>query len=52
MLEQPLRLAEQELVVHERLVADVLPADEAALVDEECPVQGLLLEVVGSSDTP
>ena len=44
--EEPLRFAQQELVVHEGLVADVLPADQALAVDEERAVQRLLLEVV------
>ena len=44
--EKALGFLEEEFDLGERLVADVLPADEALPVDEEGAVQWLLLEVV------
>ncbi|GIT78090.1 MAG: hypothetical protein Ct9H300mP32_4720 [Verrucomicrobiota bacterium] len=44
--EKALGFLEEEFDLGKRLVADVLPADEALPVDEEGAVQWLLLEVV------
>src|SRR5258708_4401072 len=44
--EQPLRLAEQPLRITERLVADVLPADESEAIHEEGPMQRNTLEII------
>ena len=45
-MQQPLRLVQHELGVHERFVADVLPADEAGAVDQKRAVQWHVLEIV------
>src|SRR5438105_175397 len=44
--QQPLRLLQQKLRIRERLVADVLPPDPAAAIDQEGAMQRHLLEVV------
>jgi hypothetical protein len=44
--QQALGFAQHKIRIHERLVTDVLPADEALAVDQEDAVQRLPLEVV------
>ncbi len=45
-LQQSLRFLQQKLVIHEWLVADVLPADSAILIDQERAVKWLRFEIV------
>ena len=50
--QQSLCFIEEKCRVRKRLVADVLPADSAAAVDHESPMQRLLLEIVVTPISP
>src|SRR5262249_25944436 len=44
--QQPPRFLQHKIRVHERLVADVLPADAAGGVDQECAMKRHVLKIV------